>query len=336
MVYVLRPASFIQKALSEVSNKLFKDEFKFRMIVLSTTEELHKYISIEELTPELGGSLPYCHETWIQQRIELETFSAVTQQVSNSLDDFTKAIEESELPNDVETTQQLLDKHNLIYSNLKKDILSAAKHGEDLLRTFKGKSDSHPYGDGYLQCPDTSGNIFAIERLLVQLEETEKTFDEFWQYHSNRLRHCLELRRFEQDFRELHVNFEANLKKISEMVEVGDSVEKVDCLVKQTRAFEKLCRVDIDRAEEVISSGQHLITINNSCPIECVEPKCTELINVRDLLLEKLEKRMETLVSTRTLLERVEGVSFLHDFKSIHLRMFMEHIFLIIRGITIK
>jgi len=42
-------------------------------------------------------------------------------------------------------------------------------------------------------------------RLLVQLEETERTFDDFWFSHSARLRQCLELRRFEQDFRELQV-----------------------------------------------------------------------------------------------------------------------------------
>lgn len=42
-------------------------------------------------------------------------------------------------------------------------------------------------------------------RLLVQLEETERRFDEFWIAHQARLKQCLELRRFEQDFRELQV-----------------------------------------------------------------------------------------------------------------------------------
>ncbi|KAJ4435472.1 hypothetical protein ANN_18088, partial [Periplaneta americana] len=31
VAYVLRPAGFLQKAISEVSNKLFKEEFKFRV-----------------------------------------------------------------------------------------------------------------------------------------------------------------------------------------------------------------------------------------------------------------------------------------------------------------
>lgn len=43
-------------------------------------------------------------------------------------------------------------------------------------------------------------------RLLVQLEETERRFDEFWSTHLTRLKQCLDLRRFEQDFRELQVS----------------------------------------------------------------------------------------------------------------------------------
>lgn len=45
-------------------------------------------------------------------------------------------------------------------------------------------------------------------RLLVQLEETERRFDEFWNSHLTRLKQCLDLRRFEQDFRELQVRVE--------------------------------------------------------------------------------------------------------------------------------
>ncbi|XP_056645987.1 guanine nucleotide exchange factor DBS-like isoform X1 [Diorhabda sublineata] len=308
VVYVLRPASFLQKALSEVSNKLFKDEFKFRMIVLSTTEELHKYINSRQLTPDLGGTLNYNNENWIHQRMELETFSAVTQQVSNSLDNFTKTIEETELPNDVEATQKLLDNHSLIYSDLKKDILSAAKHGEDLLTSIKEKNIYTSCEDDYFPLSDTCSNVFAIERLLVQLEETERTFDEFWQGHFVRLRNCLELRRFEQDFRELQINFETNLKIVGDMVENGDSTEKVDKLLKQAKSFNKLCSDDIDRAEEVIQSGYHLIAIN-SCPIECVKPKCTELSRVRNLLIERLSKRIDNLVLTKLFIERVENAN---------------------------
>jgi pleckstrin homology domain-containing family G member 4 len=68
-VYVLRPASFIQKALSEVSNKFFKEEFRFRVHVCSSIEELYEHFDRSQLTPDLGGELQYSHSEWIQQRI---------------------------------------------------------------------------------------------------------------------------------------------------------------------------------------------------------------------------------------------------------------------------
>lgn len=45
-------------------------------------------------------------------------------------------------------------------------------------------------------------------RLIVQLQETELRFDQFYEEHSKELHRCLELRRFEGDFRELQVSFE--------------------------------------------------------------------------------------------------------------------------------
>lgn len=40
-------------------------------------------------------------------------------------------------------------------------------------------------------------------RLLAQLNETEAAFDEFWAKHQQKLQQCLQLRHFEQDFREV-------------------------------------------------------------------------------------------------------------------------------------
>lgn len=69
VAYVLRPAGFFQKAISEVSNKLFKEEFRFRVEVCSCLEELHEFIDKSQLTSDLGGDLKYSHIEWIQQRI---------------------------------------------------------------------------------------------------------------------------------------------------------------------------------------------------------------------------------------------------------------------------
>lgn len=55
-------------------------------------------------------------------------------------------------------------------------------------------------------------------RLLVQLEETERRFDEFWNSHLTRLKQCLDLRRFEQDFRELQVRYTVPLAQLRKLI----------------------------------------------------------------------------------------------------------------------
>ena len=68
-VYVIRPSGFLQKAISEVSSKFFKDEFRFKMIICAQIDELHHFIHKSQLTMDLAGDLFYSHHEWIQQRI---------------------------------------------------------------------------------------------------------------------------------------------------------------------------------------------------------------------------------------------------------------------------
>lgn len=69
VVYVIRPAGFFQKAISEVSCKFFKDEFKFRVVICASIADLHDHLEPSQLTLDLGGDLTYSHHEWIQQRI---------------------------------------------------------------------------------------------------------------------------------------------------------------------------------------------------------------------------------------------------------------------------
>lgn len=51
------------------------------------------------------------------------------------------------------------------------------------------------------------------------------------------------------------INFDAHLKAISEMTEVGETAERVETLIEETKRFQKICDVDIEKAEDVVSIG---------------------------------------------------------------------------------
>lgn len=126
------------------------------------------------------------------------------------------------------------------------------------------------------------------------------------------------------------------------MTEIGETVERVDVLLKETKRFQKLCDVDIERAEEVVAigelfcfrffnpfcinkmratlsifvvdfSGQQLISVRGACPKGVVQPKCDELSRVCDMVTERLSRRLEILLKSRDLMERVEKVRSYHS-----------------------
>lgn len=66
---MLRPAGFFQKAISEVSSKFFKEDFKFRLMICSTLDDLFAHVERSQVTLDLDGELMYSHHEWIQQRI---------------------------------------------------------------------------------------------------------------------------------------------------------------------------------------------------------------------------------------------------------------------------
>ncbi|XP_030369624.1 guanine nucleotide exchange factor DBS isoform X2 [Scaptodrosophila lebanonensis] len=299
VVYVLRPSGLFQKAISEVSSKFSKDEYRFRLVICSALSDLHEFVDATQLTADMGGSLIYSHHEWIQQRISLEKFSSLTHQVSAELDVFIQAIHDTEFPNSVEATRKLLEDQGTDYARLKEEILAAAKHGEALLDNIKLNEELKEFSE-------RTGNVSAIERLLVQLEETERRFDEFWRTHRNRLEQCLRLRMFEQDFRELQNLFDGHLQTVADMTEIGESVERVSTLIEETQQFRVCIKTDVERAEDVIQAGQQLIGSRGVYPWEIVQPKCDELQRVCDIIGERLSKRLEILAKNSELMERVE------------------------------
>ncbi|XP_020815342.1 guanine nucleotide exchange factor DBS-like [Drosophila serrata] len=250
----------------------------------------------------MGGALIYSHHEWIQQRMALEKFSSLTHKVSGELDLFLQALHDIEPPNSVETTRKLLDSRSIEYDRLKMEILTAAKHGETLLNNIKSIEE-------YREFSERTGNISAIERLLVQLEETERRFDDYWQAHWDSLEKCLHLRMFERDFHEIQNIFDEHIKLISEMTEIGESTERALELLETTNGLYKVFQDDTQRTNKVLLLGQTLIKSQETYPWIVVQPMCDELIRVRDLIELRLSKRLDTLGKNNELMERVESAN---------------------------
>lgn len=58
VVYVIRPNGFLQKAISEVSNKFFKEDFKFKVIEFGTCLFYKNH-------SRRGKSFRFRHRSWV-------------------------------------------------------------------------------------------------------------------------------------------------------------------------------------------------------------------------------------------------------------------------------
>ena len=61
------------------------------------------------MTTEFGGSIHYRHQEWIEQRQFIEKLSSNVNECVSNLKQFIKSMEETDFPNDVSSTELLID-----------------------------------------------------------------------------------------------------------------------------------------------------------------------------------------------------------------------------------
>ncbi|XP_051997734.1 guanine nucleotide exchange factor DBS-like [Xyrauchen texanus] len=151
-VLVLRPSAILQRTLSDVFFKLHRDDFKVPVIMLSSVTDLHSYIERSQLTQELDGSQYYCHMTWISLRTDLENFAASVKRMAQRLQVFGRELAETELPNNLLTTRNLLNAHAS-----KKDSLKLEKTVIDI--SFFHTQWSDQVGTAEVVTDDEAGDV---------------------------------------------------------------------------------------------------------------------------------------------------------------------------------
>uniref|UniRef100_A0A671PVA3 Guanine nucleotide exchange factor DBS-like n=1 Tax=Sinocyclocheilus anshuiensis TaxID=1608454 RepID=A0A671PVA3_9TELE len=274
LVLVLRPTALFQRTISDIFFKLNKDEFKMKVpvIMLSSVTELHSYIDRTQLTQELGGTQEYCHEKWISHRTAIEGFALMVKKTAQTLQSFGTELAETELPNDVEATSNLLTVHTDKKDKMKEDLRIALCQGSRLLESINEPLVKDP---DYTMNQDELENLATVQRLLGQLDETEMAFDDFWDKHQTKLEQCLQLRHFEQNFREVRAHLDMVYDRLSGFSEVGVSPAHVEHILKELTNHEERACV-LDRALTLACDADQLIEASHYA-VDSILPKCSEL-----------------------------------------------------------
>ncbi|XP_015423907.1 PREDICTED: guanine nucleotide exchange factor DBS isoform X3 [Myotis davidii] len=289
LVLVLRPTGFFQRTLSDLAFKFNRDDFKMKVpvIMLSSVPELHGYIDKSQLTEDLGGTLDYCHTRWLCHRTAIESFALMVKQTAQMLQSFGTELAETELPNDVQSTSSVLCAHTEKKDKAKEDMRLALDEGQSILESIREPLSKSPEQN---LNQDQLDNQTTVQRLLAQLNETEAAFDEFWAKHQQKLEQCLQLRHFEQDFREVKAALDVLAQKIATFTDVGNSLAHVEHLLKDLASFEEKSSAAVERARALSLDGEQLID-NKHYAVDSIRPKCHELQHLCDQLAAEVAQR---------------------------------------------
>ncbi|XP_054626261.1 guanine nucleotide exchange factor DBS isoform X3 [Dunckerocampus dactyliophorus] len=305
LVLVLRPTTLLQRALSDFLFKFNKDEFKMKVVMLSSVTELHAYIDPGQLTTELGGSLEYCHESWISHRTALEAFALMVKTTAHTLQAFGTELAETELPNDAEATASLLHAHSLKKDKMKEDLQVAQSQGGRLLECINEPLRTDP---DYSMTHDELDNLATVQRLLGQLDETKTAFDDFWERHRAKLEQCLQLRHFEQHFREVRSQLDVTSERLCGFSEVSVSPAHAEHVLQELSGHEeKACDV-LDYALSLASEGDSLIESSHYAE-DSIRPKCSELRGVCEEISSTLRTKKNFLLTAMELHHALEKAS---------------------------
>uniref|UniRef100_A0A4W6CEM2 MCF.2 cell line derived transforming sequence like n=1 Tax=Lates calcarifer TaxID=8187 RepID=A0A4W6CEM2_LATCA len=292
LVLVLRPTTLLQRALSDILFKFNRDEFKMKVpvIMLSSITELHSYIDRSQLTQELGGTQEYCHEKWISHRTAIEGFALMVKKTAQTLQSFGTELAETELPNEIQATTVLLSTHTNKKDKMKEDLLVALGQGSRLLESINEPVVRDP---DHNMNQDELENLATVQRLLSQLDETERAFDEFWVRHQTKLEQCLQLRHFEhqlqRDFSEHDPPF-VNLETDCGVSAAGEGSEVLDRTLALSR------------------EGDELIQ-NSHYAEDSIQPKCSELRTISENVSSSLRAKKDHLLKAMELHQHLERAS---------------------------
>ncbi|XP_074734700.1 putative guanine nucleotide exchange factor MCF2L2 isoform X5 [Strix uralensis] len=307
LVFVLRPSRFIQRTIADIGIKLYRDDFKMKVpiIMLNSVSDLHGYIDKSQLTRELGGTLEYGHSQWIHHRTAIENFAMTVKTTAQMLQTFGTDLAETELPNDVQCTEELLSAHTDHHSKLKDELKLAVKQGATLLTCIR---EPVTRSANSKLSPDELENVATVERLLAQLDETEKAFDQFWTKHHLKLEQCLQLRHFEHDFREVKLTLDNLMEAQAGFADIGDSVTRVEHLLREQKQLEEKGQEPLEKAQSLALHGEQLIQ-NNHYAVDSIRPKCVELRRICDDFTNETKKKYDILGKSLELHKQLDKAS---------------------------
>ncbi|XP_032195475.1 probable guanine nucleotide exchange factor MCF2L2 isoform X3 [Mustela erminea] len=293
LIFILRPSRFIQRTFTDIGIKYYREEFKMKVpiVMLNSVSDLHGYIDKSQLTEDLGGTLEYRHSQWINHRTAIENFAVSLKTTAEMLQMFGACLATKELPSSVLSAEDLLMSHTRRRDKLQDELKLLGKQGTTLLSCIQEPATKSPTSK---LNPSELENVATMERLLLQLDETERAFNQFWSEHHLKLNQCLQLQHFERNFYEVKLALDSLLAEQVEFTDIGDSVICVEQLLKEHKNLEEKGQDTLEKAQLLSIIGDQLIQSHHYA-VDSIRPRCVELRHLCDDFINENKKKYDIL-----------------------------------------
>ncbi|XP_060028023.1 probable guanine nucleotide exchange factor MCF2L2 isoform X2 [Erinaceus europaeus] len=307
LIFILRPSRFIQRTFTDFGIKYYRDEFKMKVpiVMLNSVSDLHGYIDKSQLTEDLGGTLEYRHSRWINHRTAIENFALALKTTAQMLQTFGVCLASTELPRGVPSTEDLLMSHTKQRDKLQEELKLLGRQGITLLSCLQEPATKNSTSK---LNPNELENVATMQRLLAQLDETEKAFSQFWSQHHLKLNQCLQLQHFEHSFCEVKLILDSLLAEQAELTDIGDGVMHVEQLLKEHKALEEKGQEPLEKARLLVLVGDQLIQSPHYA-VDSIRPRCVELRRLCDDFSNENKKRHTMLARSLELHRQLDKVS---------------------------
>ncbi|XP_031302343.2 proto-oncogene DBL isoform X1 [Camelus dromedarius] len=292
LVLVLRPTSFLQRTFTDIGFRFSQEDFmlKLPVVMLSSVSDLLTYIDDKQLTPELGGTLQYCHSEWIIFRNAIENFALTVKDMAQMLQSFGTELAETELPDDIPSIEEILAIRSERYHLLKNDITAVTKEGKILLTNLEVPDTGDAVSSRLEHHQQISGDWQTINKLLTQVHDMEIAFDGFWEKHQLKMEQYLQLWKFEQDFQELVSEVELLLNQQAELADVTGNIAQVKQKIKKLESLDETSQDLLAKTRFVILHG-HRLAASHHYALDLICQRCNELRYLSDILVNEIKAK---------------------------------------------
>ncbi|XP_013780453.2 puratrophin-1-like, partial [Limulus polyphemus] len=170
-----------------------KSQVKYE--VITSKENLHKFIKQEQLLPQIGGSYFYDHQEWVSFRKSIEPFINGCCICGRHLVRIMQELCTSRMPSSASLTSQLIEHHRrIIGSTFQGDYLRhLEEEGDTILKRIVSIQKRMPHNVDYRETVDRGTTLYrelqcAVRKLTKLVEKRQK-----------KLETCLRLKTFEEE-----------------------------------------------------------------------------------------------------------------------------------------